>query len=277
MKKLLISLFVITTTFFIFSSYYWYQSNYFRLIFFNVGQGDSILIVSPNGHTILIDGGPDASVLRGLGQVLPMWLRQIDLVILTHAHDDHVAGLIEVLIRYKVKKIIINHTNYNSASLKAWQEQIINSESEVIMAKEGMIFDFNDKCFIEILSAFKGDASMENDYSIVSLFSCLGKKILLTGDAGIKVENNLLLNIANLKSDILKISHHGSNTANSKIFLQAVKPRLAIVSVGKTNTFGHPNQAVLDTLTTLVIKVLRTDLDGSLYFLANNKTIILKK
>lgn len=277
MKKFIISLFFIATAFFILSSYYWHHANYFRLIFFDVGQGDSILIVSPNGRTILIDGGPDASVLRGLGQILPMWLRQIDLVILTHAHDDHVAGLIEVLTRYKVKKILINHTNYNSASLKAWQEQIISSGAELITATEGMTFDFNDECFLEIVSAFKGETSVENDYSIVSLFSCLDKKILLTGDAGIKIENNLLLNTLNLKSDILKISHHGSNTANSKNFLAAVNPRLAIISVGKNNTFGHPNQIVLDNLATQLIKVLRTDLAGSIYILANNKTIILKK
>jgi len=105
----------------------------------------------------------------------------------------------------------------------------------------------------------------------------LNKKILLAGDAGLEIEQELLASGLNLKSDIFKISHHGSNSANSEIFLKAVKPRAVVISVGLNNQFNHPSPVILDRLLKLAVDIYRTDQMGALEFLANNKTITLIK
>jgi len=273
MKRITIILLIILSFVYFFNSViYWRESSYFRLIFLDVGQGDSVLIVTPHGQTILIDGGPDASVLKKLGTVLPFWLRKIDLVVLTHAHDDHLAGLIDVLNRYQIKQILIGHYNNETPLTKAWQDRLINSKSEIIKAKEGMIFNFSNNCSLEILSAAEV-ATDENDLSIVSLFSCLDKNIFLGGDASAKIENKI--NISRV--DITKVSHHGSITSNSQAFLDRIKPGLAVISVGTNNKFNHPSPVILDRLLTGGVNIFRTDQMGSIYFLANNKSIIWKK
>lgn len=273
MKKIIILILIaLVVACYIISITRWYKSPYFRVIFFDVGQGDSALIITPRGQTILIDGGPDASVLQGLGQVLPFWLRHLDLVILTHVHDDHLAGLIEVFDRYQIKQVLIGYSNSKSPLIDIWQNKLAVSKSEIIKAKTGMIFSFDSNCNLKILAA-EQKATDENDYSIVSLFSCFDRKILLTGDASTKIENN----ISFPPVDILKISHHGSNTGTNQSFLNKLKPDLAVISVGVNNKFGHPNQIVLNWLLTLPVEIFRTDELGSLYFLANNKSIIWKK
>lgn len=278
MKKIIIIiLFLLVALYFRFSYKSWYECDYFRLLMINVGQGDSILIVTPHGETILIDGGPNTGVLRGLGRILPMWLRHIDLVVLTHAHDDHLIGLIEVLSRYDVDRILINDSGYSSPPADNWRKLISSYQSEIIKAKKGMSIKFSEGCSLEILESLTNKNSDENNYSIISLFSCLGKKVLLTGDAGIKVEEELLFEGVNLDADILKISHHGSITGTSIKLLDAINPKIALISVGKDNSFGHPNQDIIHYLVERSIRTLRTDISGDLYILANNKEIILKK
>lgn len=273
MKKIIIILLTIAGfIYFLFSVSSWRQTNYFRIVFFDVGQGDSVLIVTPTGQTILIDGGPDASVLRELGRVLPFWLRKLDLVILTHAHDDHLAGLIDILKRYQVKRILVSNYNNKTPLTEAWQVSLINSKSEIIKAQEGLVFNFSSNCFLKILAA-EEIATDENDLSIVSLFSCLDKNIFLGGDASTKIENKI--NISQV--DIAKASHHGSITSNSQSFLDKIKPNLVVISAGINNKFNHPSPIILNRLLTGGVNIFRTDLAGTVYFLANNKSIIWKK
>lgn len=273
MKRIIIILLITLSLFYFLVSFTsWRESSYFRLVFLDIGQGDSILIVTPHGQTILIDGGPDASVLKKLGTVLPFWLRKIDLVILTHAHDDHLAGLIDVLKRYQIKQILIGNYNNETPLTKVWRDELIKSKSEIIKAREGMIFNFSDNCSLKILSAAEA-ATDENDLSVVSLFSCLNKNIFLGGDASAKIESKI--NIS--KVDIAKISHHGSMTSNSQAFLDKINPNLAVISVGVNNKFNHPSPVIVDRLSTGGVNIFRTDQLGSVYFLANNKTIIWEK
>ncbi|MFZ2310526.1 MAG: MBL fold metallo-hydrolase [Patescibacteria group bacterium] len=273
MKRTITTLLIILSFFYFLASIIsWRESPYFRLIFLDVGQGDSVLIVTPHGQTILIDGGPDASVLKKLGTVLPFWLRKIDLVVLTHAHDDHLAGLIDVLNRYQIKQVLVGNYNNETSLIKVWQDRLISSRSEIIKAKEGMIFNFSDNCSLKILAAAE-KATDENDLSIVSLFSCLDKNIFLGGDASSKIEGQI--NIS--KVDIAKISHHGSITSNSQTFLDKIKPSLAVISVGINNKFNHPSPIILNRLLTGGVNIFRTDQMGTVYFLANNKSIIWTK
>jgi competence protein ComEC len=273
MKKIIFILFLlIGCLYFCISINSWRRSDYFRVIFLDVGQGDAILIVTPTGQTILVDGGPDAGVLKELGRILPFWLRKIDLVILTHAHDDHLVGLIHVINRYQVKNVLLGAHNSNLALYQTWQNKLTDYNLETIIAKPGLMFNFSNSCELHILASNE-KASDENDLSVVSLFNCLGKKVFLGGDASSKIENKIDIS----RVDIYKASHHGSITSNSESFLSEIKPKLAVISVGLNNKFNHPSELVLKQLLAVGANLFRTDESGSIYFLANNKSILLKK
>jgi len=253
------------------------KTDYFRVIFFDVGQGDSALIITPGGKTILIDGGPDQKVLRGLGEALPFWQRKIDLLVITHAHDDHITGLIEVSSRYKIGQILYNNLNFKTPNLEALIKVLRNKKIKMLPVNAGMSFNFNNNCSLNILAANKELDLDENDYSIIAKFNCLNKKILLAGDAGVFIENKLLASGVNLNSDIFKISHHGSTTANSENFLKAINPLAVVVSVGLNNKFKHPATIILDRLQKMLVDIYRTDKQGTISFLANNNEIKLIK
>ena len=275
-RILIITILLVAVIYAIVSYRSYFVSDCFHVFFFDVGQGDSELIVTPKGKTILIDGGPDRKVLRGLGTALPFWRRKIDLLIITHAHDDHVVGSIEVMRRYQIKNILYNNLDSQTPALEALKKEIGNG-IKLTNAESGMVYNFDNQCTLSVLAAKKNKQTNENDYSIVSMFSCLNRKVLIGGDAGIGVERELLNSRFDLRADIFKVSHHGSLSANSLEYLEAVSPSVAVVPVGRNNSFGHPAPVILDRLRTQFIKVLRTDLQGTIEFLANNESIRLKK
>jgi Predicted hydrolase (metallo-beta-lactamase superfamily) len=278
MKRLFLLLIIFIGIWYFYLSYCdWFRTDCFKVVFFDVGQGDSILIIAPGGKTILIDGGPDDKVLRGLGEVMPFWWRQIDLMIITHAHDDHTTGLIEVERRYQIKQVLYNNLKTKTSALDIIIKLFKEKRIKTTQAEPGMSFKFDNDCSLNILAASKELNLDENDYSIVTSFNCLNKKILLVGDAGIKIEKELLNQNIDLKSDIFKISHHGSVTANSEAFLKAIKARVVAISVGINNKFNHPSAVILDRLQNLPVDIYRTDVAGTMVFLANNKTIKLIK
>lgn len=278
MKKIFFVGAILIAIFIFYQSYIsWFKTDSFKVFFFDVGQGDSALIIAPGGKTILIDGGPDDKVLRHLGEALPFWQRKIDLLVITHAHDDHIAGLISISRRYEVKQVLYNNLNLKTPTLETLTNIFKTKRLNMTAAHDGMIFNFGNHCSLDVLSASREISLDENDYSIVTLFDCLNKKILLTGDAGKYIEDYLLSKNNNLKSDILKISHHGSTSANSENFLTAVNPQLGVISVGQDNKFNHPNLTILERLEKMAVDIYRTDKQGTIIFLANNKTINLLK
>jgi competence protein ComEC len=248
----------------------------FRAIFFDVGQGDASLYITPAGKTILIDGGPDDKVLSELGRVLPFWQRHLDLVILTHEHEDHLTGLVEISRRYQVDYFLFNKFDYQKAAAADLYRGFFDKKTHFLSANPGEVFSWDNGCSLTVLAADKRAALEANDYSIVTSFFCLGRKILSTGDAGVAIERELLKNPEILRSDILKVAHHGSASANSLDFLRAVHPQAAIVSVGKNNKFNLPAPIIMERLKQLPLKTYRTDEMGSLDFFANNKTINVK-
>lgn len=262
--------------------FFWYKNSskllpHFQVVFLDVGQGDSSLIITPQRKVILIDGGPDQKVLKELGRFLCFWNKKIDLLVVTHPHDDHFIGLIEVLRRYQVEKILIDH---DLVSSEAWRTLvgIIKADRKIIISpKQGQEFDFGGGCLLSVLSAHNKIREDENDYSIITKFSCLGKNVLLAGDASYKVEKELITSGVDLRADIFKASHHGSKTSNSKSFVAAISPNLTVISVGIDNKFKHPNLDVLETFKKMSVDIYQTALDGSKSFLANNNEIIMKK
>jgi len=268
---------VVMVSYYIYSYQSWLGQDYFRVIFFDVGQGDSALIVTPRGQTILIDGGPDNKVLRELGLIMPFWQHQIDFLILTHQHDDHLFGLAELSRRYIIKVFLNNKIDYQKPIADYLQESLAEDRTKIITAEAGMIFKLDSGCSLSVLEAAKSAKLLENDYSIVASFDCLGRKVLLTGDAGIAIEKNLTTSGLDDQVDILKVSHHGSASANSLAFLELIKPKVAVISVGKDNNYNHPAPIIIDRLKTLSVDIYRTDESGTLEFLANNKIIKLIK
>ncbi len=244
--------------------------------FFDVGQGDSELVQAPNGQTLLIDGGPDNTVLRRLGEVLPWGQAKIDYVLLTHPHADHVTGLVAVLQKYKVGRVIMTGVSDTSPNYIQFLKILKQTQLPVALAVANQEFDLDDVKF-NILSPdhnlFDQAVNDLNDSSIVVKLTYGQVKVLFTGDAGAAVEKELLKNKIDLSADVLKVGHHGSDTASGQVFLQAVNPKWAIVSVAKVNQYGLPSQRIINRLARAGATVLQTADQGTIRFLANQNNI----
>jgi len=250
-----------------------------KVTFFNVGQGDSIFIETNDGYQILIDGGPDSTVLEKLAEEMPFYDRTLDLIILTHPEHDHMAGLIEVLKRYKVKNILWTGVIRDTTEYKEWQRLIKEEEADIFIAKYGLKIKLMDN-YIDILYPFESLETQEiensNDTSIIARLVFDTNSFLFTGDAGIDVENKLIEGNIYLGSDVLKIGHHGSKYSTGEVFLEAVNPELAVIQVGK-NSYGHPTEEVLARLEKFAIKVLRNDLDGDIKIVSDGRNLKVSK
>jgi competence protein ComEC len=229
-----------------------WPDNKLHLIFCNVGQGDAILI-SYQKTQILIDGGPDNLVLNCLSHHLPFWDRQIEMVVLTHPEKDHFGGLIDVIKRYNLKYLI------SSAS---WPEggrktTVLKAGDEIRLGK------------INLSVLWPREINQErklNENSLVLKLAFGSFQALLTGDLPGEIENQLDLTPV----EVLKVAHHGSLYSTSQAFLEKVKPKLAVISVGK-NKFGHPTKETLKRLEDLGIKVLRTDQNGEIEIVSDGQ------
>jgi competence protein ComEC len=245
-----------------------------HIIVLDVGQGDSILLEGDRGSRILIDGGPDAKVLMtDLDRYIPTWDRRLDAVVLTHPHDDHVAGLVAVVQRYRVGRAFESGWPSESAAYRAWKSALAARSVPVERLATGETLQLDDATLRvlwpddgRIRPAYLDPAATDNrktnDASIVLLGEFEGRKFLLTGDAEDDVDP-VLLSRGLPAVDVLKVAHHGSATASSDVLLATVRPRVAVVSVGANNTYGHPNGATMARLRAHSSKVFRTDQDST--------------
>ncbi|MFA4833647.1 MAG: ComEC/Rec2 family competence protein [Patescibacteria group bacterium] len=245
--------------------------------FLDVGQGDAILIKSPMGQNILIDGGPDSKVIEGLGKNLPFWDKRIDLMVLTHPHDDHVTGLIEVIERYSVKKIVYTGVIHDAPNYLEWLGKIRERKIPLVIIDRPQKIVLGDDCYLEIISPRKSLLGREtdnlNNSSIVAKLVYGQTKFLLAGDAEIEVEKELLSGGGDLSAQVLKAGHHSSDTSSSEDFLEAVSPQIAVIQVGKDNDFGHPNLRILKRLERIGAKVFRTDVDETIKLVSDGGKI----
>ena len=245
--------------------------------FLDVGQGDAILIKSPFGQNILIDGGPDSKVIEGLGKNLPFWDKRIDLMVLTHPHDDHVTGLIEVIKRYSVKKILYTGVIHSAPNYLAWLAVIRERKIPLVIIDRPQKIVLGDDCYMEIIYPRKNFLAQEtdnlNNSSIVARLVYGQTKFLLMGDAEIEVEKELLADGADLSAQVLKVGHHGSDTSSGEEFLKAVSPQIAAIQVGKDNDFGHPSLRILKRLERAGAEILRTDKNGTIKLVSDGREI----
>jgi len=256
------------------------ESNKFlKIEFFDVGQGDAIFIETMDKKQILIDGGPDLSILEKIGREMPFYDRHIDLVILTHPEVDHLNGLIEVLKRYQIGVIITTGVIRDTEQYKQWIEIIKEKNIPIYIAKSNGQIDFDNNIAFKIFYPFESlvgqKISNTNNTSIVGKLIYGNFETLFTGDIEKSAENKLINSGINLKSDILKIAHHGSKTSTGEEFLKVVNAVLAIIEVGKDNQYGHPHQEVLDRLAEL--QIFQTGKDGDIEILSNGDKFLVKK
>ncbi|MFB0545793.1 MAG: DNA internalization-related competence protein ComEC/Rec2, partial [Anaerolineae bacterium] len=239
---------------------------YLHVVFFDVGQGDSIFIRSPRGCQILIDGGPSPpTLLSALGKEMPFWDRSLDLVVMTHPDDDHIGGLVPVLERYRVEQVLEPDLPCDSALCDRWQALLEERTIPVQIARRGMWVNLEEGLWMEVLhppsELLTGTGADDNNNSIVLRLVYGKASFLLTGDLEEEGERDLLASDQQLSGTVLKVSHHGAKAGTTGVFLQAVQPQLAIISVGQQNRFGHPAAETLKRLAG--IETLRTDEQGS--------------
>ena len=259
----------------IFFAYFSYQIfvgvGHLQIVFLDVGQGDSILI-QKGTKQILIDGGPNGKTeLAELGKYLPYFDREIEVVIATHPDRDHIGGLIDVAKNFKIGKVISTGAEKDTAVFKEWKDILEYNKIETLEALRGDEIDFGGSK-IRIISPgssvdpLAGDA---NNKSVVARLDFGDNSFLFTGDIESPAEKEILASGENIDVDFLKVAHHGSKYSSSEEFLDAANPETAIISVSATNSYGHPTEAVLNSLKSRNINVLRTDEKGDIRFTCN--------
>lgn len=255
------------------------QNDFLEVTFLNVGQGDGILIETPSGHTILIDGGPDRSVLAEVGRSLPFYHHTIDLLVLTHGDADHVGGFVELTKRYGVGHVLYSGVDTSYGAYEAWREVTEGQGIDETIASQGKSFEFGD-VLLEVLYPFEDVSSREvedpNDYSVITKLTYGETEFLFTGDAPIEAEDRMLAVGIDVKADVLKVGHHGSKYSSSKEFIAAVDPEIAVIQSDIDNTFGHPHKVVLDNLEDAGVKTLRNDLDGRITLISDGESVSIK-
>ena len=246
-----------------------------KVSFLDVGQGDAILIETPDGKQMLVDGGADTAVLRQLGKELGFFDRTLDLVVTTHPDADHIGGLVSVLERYKVSAILETSNSKKTPVTEAFTAATAAEGATITDADAGQEIALGEGVVLRVLSPAGDESNWEsNTASIVIRVEYGSTSVMLTGDAPLEIENYLVDTYPQfLKSNILKLGHHGSKTSSSDAWLDAVDPDYAVVSAGIGNRYGHPHQEVMQKVFARNIQSSHTGTDGTVTFYSDGKTV----
>jgi len=256
--------------------------NNLEVTFFDVGQGDAIFIETPEGHQILIDGGPSSKVLEKLASEMPLYDRSLDLIVLTHPDYDHLRGFLDVLDRYEVKNILWTGVLRETNVFGKWVEKISKENADIFIAERGQIIKAGvSRLYImHPFENLEGELAEKNSNgtSIVAKLVFGENTFLLTGDISKKEEGQLLVrsdSAVSLSAEVFKVAHHGSKYSSDLGFLELVNPLVAVISCGKDNSYGHPHPEVLKNLEKFGIKILRTDEKGDIKITADGSDFSL--
>lgn len=283
----------------LFSFFFSLSDGKLHIFFCDVGQGDAAYIRAPNNQDMLIDGGPDTSVLNCLGRHMPFYDRTIDVVMLTHPQKDHLQGLVSVLQRYEVKNAVLGVESNQTDGYQRLVQEIKNKNIPVKNLFTGDKFSLGSVAFEVLWPEKKWVAqhllpplsdlshlsnsrvlgfSTDTDLNFFSYFLHLkygSFSSLFTGDGDIRIQGEIMKEVVLPGVNILKYPHHGSKYGASEDFLKLVNPDLTVISVGK-NPWGHPTHETLDLLAKLAIPFKRTDQSGDVEIISDGKGWVVK-
>ena len=252
-----------------------------RIFALDVGQGDSLLIVTPAGKAVLVDGGRGDAANTVLAALKRAGVNSIDLAVATHPHSDHIVGLRQVIERVPVRALLDSGQKYASEEYERLLNAVKQRKVKFIPARRAMTFDLDSGVRLETenpqgdgnwITQVRAGGSVENANSVVMRLSYGGFAMIFTGDAEFETEALILKSALSLKAQVLKVGHHGSRYATSGRFLETVAPETAVISCGADNRYSHPAQSTLDRLKKAGIKVYRTDLSGEIAIETDGKT-----
>lgn len=246
-----------------------------RVSFLDVGQGDAILIQTPRGKDMLIDGGPTNVILSRLSDSMSYFDRDIDVVVATHPDADHVTGLIPVFEKYNVGAVVVSPSKGDTQVFSDLDSHINDEHAEVRIAQIGDVIDFHDGVIVNILHPDENYIVKKNDTndSSVSILITYGEQsFLLTGDLPITRENKLFSNGRLPKNvTVYKAGHHGSKTSSGDQLLSYIRPEYTIISAGKDNRYGHPNSETIERLQKYSKETISTIDRGTISFITDGR------
>jgi len=241
-----------------------------HVAFLDVGQGDAILIVTPDGQQVLVDGGPSPTQLAwALGWQMPFWDRSLDLVDMT--------GLIPLFSRYRVGRALTAARTLDAEEALHWREAADAAGLPIVVAERGMQIDLGRGVWLDVLhpevAPPPSRAADDNNNSVVLRLTYGATSFLLTGDLEAQGEQVLLTSGQPLAAQVLKVAHHGSGRGTTAEFLRAVMPQLAVIQVGADNHFGHPSPELLERLAVANVQVQRTDQHGTIEIVSDGQRL----
>jgi beta-lactamase superfamily II metal-dependent hydrolase len=240
--------------------------------FIDVGQGDSILVQAPNNHEMLIDAGPTEAGSKVSSYTRSLGINDLEIVTMTHPHDDHIGGMSQILNDITVDEIIENGDPYTTVTTKNLYNLINQKRIPVRIVKYGDYLNLDPSINISVLNPQNSFFSDVNENSIVLKITKGKVTFLLEGDAGNAAENYMMSHGAILNADILKVGHHGSSSATGTAFLAAVTPEVSVIEVGAGNSYGHPTAQTLNRLSQVGSKIYRTDINGNIVVTSDGNT-----
>jgi beta-lactamase superfamily II metal-dependent hydrolase len=246
-----------------------------RITFLDIGQGDSILIQTPSGHEMLIDGGASNIVLERLNEQMNYFDRDIDVMVATHGDADHVTGLIPVLEKYAVNVLVISGMKSDTAVFADLDTKMEEEGANIHVARRGDVIDFQDGVTAAILHPRAGETFKETNSASVSLVIVYGEQtFLLTGDLPIAYEASLVSSgRLPKKITVYKAGHHGSKTSSGEQLLSYIKPEYVVISAGRDNKYGHPNPEALGRLQKYSKEILSTIDHGTITFMSDGRNM----
>jgi len=249
-----------------------------KVHFIDVGQGDSILIEEPGGHNILIDGGDRADIIAAqiINYLKDRQIKKLDYIISTHPHADHIGGLVDIIDSFEIGSVLDSGKIHSS---KTYENYLIKIDQENISfdtPRQGDKFKIGA---IEI-HFLHPDQSLNqynlNNSSLVFVLNYGQQRFLFTGDIEKEVEKELLAENPNLKADIIKVPHHGSDTSSSTAWVKSLEPKTAVIQVGGDNSYGHPKSKIIKLYQTEAANVFRNDLNGNIVITADGRNHTVK-